>query len=150
MKKETETRDGAYLRLMEAIENVSKLNSACMRAECIKVGMHPGYRQIISYLSREDGAPQLEIVRLTNFKPSTVSVTLQKMEQEGYVTRKTDLFDQRSVRVYLTDKAREMEKALASRMKEKDEESAKCFTAEELITCCEVLERLYDSVRFNG
>ena len=147
MKKESETRDNAYSSIIEMAENISKLNTACMRAECINVGMHPGYRQIISYLLKEDGAPQLELVRLTNFKPSTISVTLQKMEQEGYVTRKTDLFDQRSVRVYLTDKAKDMEKTLVIRSKEKEEEAAANFTTDELKKCCEIMERVYDSMR---
>ena len=113
---------------MEAVGNIYKVYNARLRAECIKIGVHSSYRQIISYLAKEDGVPQLELVRLTNFKAPTISITLQKMEQDGYVTRKPDLFDQRSVRVFLTDKGREFNDKMEERVKKFEEEILSDFT----------------------
>jgi len=131
---------------MEAVGNIYKVYNARLRAECIKIGVHSSYRQIISYLAKEDGVPQLELVRLTNFKAPTISITLQKMEQDGYVTRKPDLFDQRSVRVFLTDKGREFNDKMEERVKKFEEEILSDFTVEELNNANEFLEKLFLSI----
>ncbi len=57
-------------------------------------------------LAKEDGRTQLELVNATGLKAPTVSVTLQKMEKEGYITRNRDQNDLRATRVFLSDKGR--------------------------------------------
>lgn len=61
-------------------------------------------KNILLFLRENSGATQLEIVKGTNTKAPTVTVSLQKLESLGYVTRKNDLIDLRSLRVYLTEK----------------------------------------------
>ena len=49
-----------------------------------------------------------EIAEKTMLKAPTISLTLQKMEYEGLVIRKTDEVDQRQTRVYSTEKGLEI------------------------------------------
>ena len=61
-------------------------------------------RYILLTLSVNDGVSQNDIVRSTFLKGSTISIALNKMEKDGLVARVSDSYDQRLVRVYLTEK----------------------------------------------
>ena len=61
-------------------------------------------RFILFTLGVNDGISQNDIVRATHLKGSTISVALNKLEKDGYVVRKNDTYDQRQIRVYLTEK----------------------------------------------
>ena len=65
------------------------------------------YRHLIFHLAQKDGRTQLELARLTHLKPPTVSLSLAKLEAEGYIRREADPVDLRQTRVYLTEKGRE-------------------------------------------
>lgn len=64
------------------------------------------YHPIIFHLIHHDGLTQLDLVRLTRLKAPTISLTLQKMEQEGFVKRVQSQEDARKTLVYLTDKGK--------------------------------------------
>lgn len=61
-------------------------------------------RFILFTLAINDGITQNDIVRSTHLKGSTISVALSKLEKEGYVKRVGDAYDQRQIRVYITEK----------------------------------------------
>ena len=88
------------------INEVSKLFHDKMRDTCEKLGFKNGYRQILMFLGRNDGATQVELVRVSHLKAPTISVTLKKMEDEGLVRREQDKNDMRQTHVYLTEKGR--------------------------------------------
>ena len=71
-----------------------------------------GARRVLSCLSINDGCTQLDLIRATHLKAPTISLIVQKMEQDGLITRKTDDIDMRLIRVYLTEKGTIMYKSL--------------------------------------
>lgn len=95
-----------YMSIHMLIGEISRITKNAVRRESEAVGLPQGFRAIIFHLSRRDGITQLELARLTNLKPPTISVSLQKMEQEGLVSRKNDSADLRKTIVTLTDKGR--------------------------------------------
>lgn len=83
-------------------------------------GVAKGHRRILMNLAREDGVTQLRLVKLTHLTPPTVSVSLSKMEEDGLVKRVADEKDLRQVRVYLTDKGRELNDFYRAKCREAD------------------------------
>lgn len=90
------------------INEISKLFHDHMREEAARNGMQDAYRELLRPLAQEDGKTQLELVKITHLKAPTISVTLQRMEQDGIVVRKTDPEDMRQIRVYLTEAGRQL------------------------------------------
>ena len=72
------------------------------------VGIHPGQLPILKLLYDRDGISQTEISRKLSNRPSTVTVSLKRLEKMDLVRREADRKDQRIVRVYLTDRARDL------------------------------------------
>lgn len=67
-------------------------------------GFPIGYRHLLFELVRSNGISQLELAKRTRLKPPTVSITIRKMEDEGYITRVPSKTDLRVMHIYLTEK----------------------------------------------
>ncbi|MBQ4561544.1 MAG: MarR family transcriptional regulator [Clostridia bacterium] len=85
---------------------ISKMFRNTLRNSSDDALIQGSYRDIVFNLAHGDGKTQLEIANNIHLKPPTVSVALTKLEDEGYVERKSDPMDARCTRVYLTDKGK--------------------------------------------
>ena len=125
------------------LADISKAAKCAMHKESEAAGLSHSYRAIIFHLSRTDGITQLELSRLTQLKPPTISVTLQKMESEGLVSRKSDGEDLRKTIVTLTDKGR----GIISRIEEVFDDYDKTITNSLTKSEIETLKTLLIKVR---
>lgn len=69
-----------------------------------KCGLGPCSGSILMELSKNDSLTQVELVERIHMRPSSISVALQKMEQDGLIERKVKDDDQRCSIVCITDK----------------------------------------------
>ena len=90
------------------INEISRLFATKMR-ESESEMMQESVRLIIICLAHGDGITQLDLVKKTHLSPPTVSITVKKLENMGYISKVSDAEDQRAVRVYLTDKGRQLD-----------------------------------------
>lgn len=100
------------------INDISKMFGMAVKRESERVGISHGYRKMLMCLSHEDGITQLQIVKRTHLTAPTVSVALSKMEAEGLVIRRADEKDLRQMRVYITEKGREMDNFIRQKCQE--------------------------------
>lgn len=94
--------DSALVLLLRISHRYLNSGYAKMKAE----GIHPRQFPILQILYEQDDITQNEIARRLGNRPSTVTVSLKRLERAGLVERNPDEKDQRMVRVRLTDKAR--------------------------------------------
>ncbi len=102
-------------------------------------------RLLLMVLAQKDGRTQLDLVHATHLKAPTISVTLQKMEKDGYVIRRPDEYDLRATRVFLTDKGRALDNKVRRRIWEEESMAMKGLTESE----CETLVRLLTKIKNN-
>ena len=91
---------------MMLIHDTSKAFKEMMRKKQEAIGIPDRYRYILLMLNHYDGANQLDIVKWTKLKAPTVSLTLQMMEEDGYIKRVTNQQDKRNTNIFLLDKGR--------------------------------------------
>ena len=77
-------------------------------------------RDIMRELARKDGVTQLDLVKITHYAAPSISVSLQKLEECGYVHREPDTVDRRAVRVFITEKGRAADREMFHAIKEFD------------------------------
>lgn len=99
-------------------------------------------RFILFTLGINDGITQNDIVRATHLKGSTISVALSKLEKEGYVKRASDSYDQRQIRVYLTDKGEKLNKERKELIDGLEKKAFKGLTPKEERNAAFVLETM--------
>ncbi len=127
------------------INDISKLFDNRMRRETESIGVSSGYRRLLFHLARNDRLTQLDLVRRTHLAPPTVSVTLQKMEAEGLVTRRANSEDLRETLVSLTERGRKLDRAIRRKLEETEQIMERGLSDEEKA----MLNRLLLQVREN-
>ena len=106
-------RDDVNYNAMMRIIDIAKLHRDFTRRKSEQDGLPCGYRMLLFHLSiMEPGVTQLQLVKAARLKPPTVSVTLQKMEKDGLVTRRSNENDLRQTLVFLTDKGKAINESI--------------------------------------
>lgn len=108
--------------------------------------MQKSSRLIMISLARKDGVTQLGLVRDTHLKAPTVSVTLQRLEKEGYIERKPDSYDLRAIRVCLTERGRDYTKYMINRVRREENTALQGLTDAEERQLNAILVKLRDSM----
>lgn len=75
--------------------------------KCNTLAVSKNAKIIFYSLSQKEGLTQLEISEITRLKPSTVSIIINKLENDGYINRVHDKYDLRSFKVFLTQLGKE-------------------------------------------
>ncbi len=132
---------------MRYIMCVSKHFRNEIRQVSEEIGLTPAYRPFLMELSRKDGQTQLELAGLTMLAAPTVSLTLQKMETSGYVIRNVDDIDARQIRVFLTDKGREVNQKFQKIASETADKAFTGITEEEKKTLVAILTKVKDNFK---
>lgn len=112
--------------------DISRLFDGRVRRETERAGFPQGYRRIVFHLSHNEKLTLNELVKLTHMKAPSISVQLQKMEQEKLITRETDENDLRKSYISLTEKGRECEKFFISKCKETEKVMFENFSDDEM------------------
>ncbi len=102
----------------------------------------PGAGLILSMLAISDGVNQRQLVKATHLRPPTVSVALKQMEQEGLVELRSDPDDLRSVRVYLTELGRELDRKRILQIHRLDHMVLEGISEQEIRVLMELLTRI--------
>ncbi len=128
---------------MMLINEISKLFRDRIRDQ----NLQNSYRMLLFHLAIRGGRTQLELANMTHLKPPTISVTLQKMEADGYVRRVPNERDMRQTLVYLTEKGEEYNRNIRKKIDIIERNIASGFTDEELHTLMSLLVRIRDNIR---
>lgn len=131
---------------MMLLNDVTRMFNNIVRNEQDKFNLQPSYRHILFHLAHEDGCTQLQLVGKTRLKAPTISITLQKMEAEGYVERKNNKDDLRQSLVFLTEKGREYQERMFEKILEIDGKVMTGITPEESDILCDILKRMIDNI----
>lgn len=128
------------------MNEITKLMGDRIRSSGEQALMQKSSRLLMMELAHRDGRTQLDLVKATHLKAPTVSVTLQKMERDGIIMRKPDEYDLRAMRVYLTEKGREMDRAVIERIHEEETVIMQGVTERETEVLLEILTKMRNNL----
>ncbi|MDO4563315.1 MAG: MarR family transcriptional regulator [Clostridia bacterium] len=115
---------------------IGHLHFLCVHSVFSSYGLGKGQPRILHILSEKGEMLQKEIAQTDRMSPATITVMLQTMEKNGLIERTHDERDRRGVRVKLTQKGRDIEKAVKDTIDKIDSEIIECFTKDEYNTFC--------------
>jgi len=127
------------------LNDVSRMIQKRLKRGSESIGLKQGYRHILFHLAHGDnGGTQQDLVKHTKLSAPTISVSLSKMEEEGIVSRKTDIEDMRIVRVFLTEKGWAYDRAMRETFDGVESEFSGALTAGELTELKNTLIKVRD------
>lgn len=98
-------QDYSLERLMH---EVLKLQHLEKKDKLENLELYRGQPPILFTLSEKDGRTQKEIAEIMKNQPATITKTIQRMEKSGFLERRSDSKDKRVMRVYLTQKGKDV------------------------------------------
>ena len=125
------------------INGLSKFFGERQRTMGEKIGIRDNFRPVLYHLRHEGGLSQYELAMRCQVKPSSMSVTLRNMEEQGYICRKADEKDQRLIRVYLTDAGIALDDRLIGLIHETEALFVNALREEETIMLKKLLAKIY-------
>jgi len=110
------------------------------------IGISPAVNSILFHLSKNDCLTQVDLVNKSHLRPSSVSVTLQKMEHDGLIVRESSLEDQRYITVKMTEKGRELEEKVRKSIRDFDYEITSDISEEEKEITKKVIKQIVNKL----
>jgi MarR family transcriptional regulator, organic hydroperoxide resistance regulator len=107
-----------------------------------QLGLGRGEPFVLHALWDRDGMTQSELADALRRSPSTITKTVQHMEQGGLVERRADVHDERVSRVFVTDAGRVIRPAIEAAWEQLNQEMLAGFSAEELALLQAYLQRV--------
>ena len=129
------------------VREVNRLHFTVFHQTLSKFGLGKGQPPILKYLSENDGCKQSEIAQKEHVSAATTTVMLQTMEKNGLIERKSDEKDLRIMRVFITDKGREIQKKCDEAIENMEKEIYAFFTNEELESFRNLLGKKRDRLK---
>ncbi|KTD82315.1 MarR family winged helix-turn-helix transcriptional regulator [Legionella waltersii] len=119
--------------------------------EIIKpLGLNHAYTFILMELYNQDGLMQSELVQLIDVEQPTLVRTLDRMERDGLITRNPSPSDRRSMNIYLTAKAQNLQFNLDQSAKQLNKEVLKGFTNQDVVQLSNYLCRISDNLKISS
>lgn len=124
-----------FRRFAKAIEN-----------RTLRHGVSSGQWRFLRVLWREDGITQSELSRRVDMREPTTVVAIKGLERSGFVFRRPDPTDQRKVRVFLTRKAKALQRTLIPYVAEVNAIAARGIGVKDLRVARQVLLALAENL----
>lgn len=107
-----------------------------------KFGLFRGQPPILFILGKEDGQTQKELADKMEVNPATICKMVNRMEKNGFITKKKDKVDKRITRVYLTPYAIGVKSEVEETVDELEKKVFKGFDKKEIDQLNTYFERM--------
>ena len=129
--------------MMDLIWTFQKLFLRKLKRD-LDLPFHPRRLPFLVVVVKNPGIAQKDIAKSLNIEPPTVAITLKRMEKDGLVTRKNDLYDRRILRVYPTEKAEEVYKDMKEKVSKLEGKVLKHFDSKDVSCVEEFFRKMID------
>jgi DNA-binding MarR family transcriptional regulator len=112
-----------------------------------KSGLHHGQARLLMILSHSDGMSHSQIAKELHISPAAATKVIKRMEQEGYVQRRSDDSDERVSRVYLQEAGFTLMKKIQATFAELETLMFIGFTEDEMAALEDFLNRINQNLQ---
>lgn len=146
-EEESIDRDLALKKAVKLFIRSNKLHRAAFRKSALMYGMHRSQHKMLMFICRKDGGlAQKEIAEAMDVSPAAITVTLNKLENAGYVVRTMSEKDSRVNLITATDKAKAIAKESRMYFESIDRTLFKDFSEEELELVAGFFQRMQNNI----
>lgn len=128
--------------IRESLDKVSSKMRRDYSENLRELNLHVGQDRLLARLWLGDGITQMQLCEHLKCEPPTVTNMVKSLEQNGFIYRKRDEQDARVMRIYLTDKGKELEKPVDLKWKQQQEKLLGSILPEERLVLRELMKRM--------
>ncbi|WP_454191098.1 MarR family winged helix-turn-helix transcriptional regulator [Paenibacillus sp. Marseille-Q7038] len=112
-----------------------------------ELNLYVGQDNLLYRLWLGDGITQMQLCEHLHCEPPTVTNMVRSLEQNGFIYRKKDEQDARVMRIFLTDKGKELEKPVESKWREQQEKLLQSISTEERRVLRQLMQQMESNIR---
>ena len=126
------------------------------RSICLfkELDIHPGQAGLLWAWNCKDqehrGMAQKELAKHIGVKPPSITVMLKKLEAEAYIEKKQDENDQRIMRIFLTEKGKNIAAKMETVMEQLEQEAFANMNEQEVMLFRRLLLQMRDNLKSAG
>lgn len=122
-----------------------RVSQSYINKELKKYNIGSGQYIFLINLCKKDGISQEQLAYNLNIDKGTTARALTKLEEQGYVRREKDLKDKRANRVYVTEKAIQVEPLIMETLANWNSIISSGLTEEEMDMCKSLLQKMSEN-----
>ncbi|ANF94829.1 MarR family winged helix-turn-helix transcriptional regulator [Paenibacillus bovis] len=126
-------------------QSVDRISSQMRRdySESLReLNLYVGQDNLLSRLWIDDGVTQMQLCEYLNCEPPTVTHMVRSLEQNGFIYRTRDEQDKRIMRIFLTEKGKELEAPVRLKWQQQQEKLLHSISADERILLRQLMKRM--------
>ena len=124
---------------------VARLERINFNRAVAEEGLFAGQHKIIMFLKFQGSATIGEIAKETGTKPSTVSVSVKRMEKAGFVKRRQSKADGRITEILLTAKGQAVPENIHHKMEAEEKMLTNGLTEDEINILSDLLDKIIEN-----
>jgi MarR family transcriptional regulator, organic hydroperoxide resistance regulator len=134
--------DKVDCEIRESLDKISFQMRRDYNESLRELNLYVGQDNLLSRLWLGDGVTQMQLCEHLKCEPPTVTNMVKSLEQNGFIYRKRDEHDARVMRIYLTDKGKELKKPVEFKWKQQQEKLLHSILPEERLLLRELMKRM--------
>lgn len=115
-------------------------------AQASHYGLHPGQIPILGILDKHNGISQRELAKMLGVKPSTVTISIQRLGKNHLVECRSDEKDKRKSCLYLTKTGQQFNKKMNGIMEMNECYMLRGFSESDVSCLNDLLERIIHNI----
>ena len=127
--------------------HMARLFAQGLHERISELGIVPGQFPALLILWEEEGLTQRDLVERLDVEQATIANTLTRMERDGLIIRKRHPSDGRAQQIWLTDKARALQKPATEAAKAQNAKALERLDRQEKKQFLEFMRRVISSMR---
>ncbi|OMF17987.1 MarR family transcriptional regulator [Paenibacillus amylolyticus] len=107
-----------------------------------ELNLYVGQDNLLYRLWLGDGVTQMQLSEHMKCEPPTVTNMVKSLEQNGFIYRKRDVQDARIMRIFLTDKGKELEKPVELKWSEQQAKLLQSISLEDRLILRQLMQQM--------
>lgn len=107
-----------------------------------ELNLYVGQDNLLYRLWMGDGVTQMQLCEHLKCEPPTVTNMVKSLEHNGFIYRKRDVQDARVMRIYLTEKGKELEKPVDNKWREQQEKLLHSISEEDRLILRNLMQQM--------
>lgn len=128
--------------IRESLDKVSSQMRRDYSENLRELNLYVGQDKLLARLWSGDGVTQMQLCEHLMCEPPTVTNMVKSLEQNGFIYRKRDEQDARVMRIFLTEKGKELEKPVDFKWKQQQEKLLHSISPEDLLLLRKLMKQM--------
>lgn len=144
---ESGSRKDKFKQCMHLFMKCNRLHHALVETKVSALGLHRSQRSMLLTINFNGNISQKELAKRMEISPAAVTVTLKKLEAQGFIERAQSEDDSRVNNITVTEKGRDIICQTGAIFDEVDEKTFAGFSEEELEEFLSYLRRVSSNLK---